>query len=140
MKKICLFLVVIGLLVVYANSAFAGNPNEVQSLLPAPTISIDVTLTNSPGTCPVMSCKTWYVSVWEWDGSSGYAQIGSAQSLGPNQTYWSWSSLSYDTSYHYIALRWHFSGTCSCCTTNDVFTDKLYTGSPVQFVDFYPCQ
>lgn len=142
MKKLFFILVVFGILIIKANSTFAFNPKDIMSLLPPTTITIDVTLTNEPLDCPVMSCYYWWVSVYEFDGSN-YVLIGAAQQLTSNQIYWSWKNISYDTDYHYIVLRWRFVDAgfgCSCCTTYNKETSKQYSGSPVNFTNFYPCQ
>lgn len=108
-----------------------------------PLTSLDVTLTNGPGIDVCEACPTWYLSVWEWDGSTGYRQLGSSQPFSAGPVY-TWTGLSWDSgSYPYIFLKWTFvSGPNGCpgFSTSPKFSGP-YTpsGGQVSDSDFYPC-
>jgi|GEM_PF-5544414 len=128
--------------------SFADSRNVPESdcnYLCAPLTSLDVTVTNGDGVTVCWSCLTWYISVWEWDGSTGYRQIGANQPFSSGPVY-TWTGLNWDDSnYPCIVLRWHFVDAGNGCpgfTTNDVIRTFCPPNvpNPLSTSDFYPCQ
>jgi hypothetical protein len=151
MKTTILFLIVLGLSLINAPSVrafgFNDQPNIVSMTNYAPENSVDVTLTNDGGADVCNSCPTWYISVWEWDGNTGYQQIGSPKtfSSGPN---YKWTGLTWDyTNYPCLVLIWHYvdtngDGGCGYSTPDQHHSQCWTNGNPQttwSVSDFYPC-
>jgi hypothetical protein len=150
MKITILFLMVLGLFLINAPSiralGFNDQPTVVGMTNCTPLTSVNVTLTNSGGTDVCNSCPTWYISVWEWDGGTGYAQISTSLPFSSGPTY-SWSSLLWDyTNYHCLVLIWHYvdtngDGGCGYSTPDQQIHQCWPNNPPSSWSksDFYPC-
>jgi hypothetical protein len=150
MKTAILFLMILGLSLINANSirafGFNDQPNVVSVPNCAPLNTVDVTLTNNPGADVCNSCPTWYISVWEWDGNTGYKQIGSPQPFSNGPVY-KWKNLTWDfTNYPCLVLLWHYvdtNGDHGCgYSTPDQYSNPYCPSSPPSLwppTDFYPC-
>ncbi len=159
MRKIYFILIAMLIVIVFAppDKIKAGTPGQISisdsrhvpdwdnNVSCAPVNSVDVTLTNSGGVDICNSCPEWYVSVWEWDGGTGYVRIGSWQPFSSGLTF-SWPGLSWDyTNYHCLVLIWHYVPTgiyngCGFSTPDQQI--HICPSSPLSswsVADFYPC-
>ena len=142
---------VLGLSLINAHTTrafgFMDQPNVVGMTDCAPLTSVDVTLTNKADNDPCSGCATWYISVWEWDGGSGYQQIGSPLAFSSGPPY-SWTGLTWDyTNYPCLVLIWHYKSIggangCGYSTPDQYHSQCWYGGNPPStwpVSDFYPC-
>ena len=150
MKTRILFLMVLGLSLINAHPTrafgFKDQPNVVGMTDCAPTNTIDVTLTNNGMVSTCNSCPEWYISVWEWDGGTGYVRIGVAKPFSSGSTY-CWLGLNWDyTNYQCLILIWKYvptGGNTGCgYSTSDKYSLPYCPLSPTPSwgpTDFYPC-
>jgi hypothetical protein len=151
--------ILIALIIVFAftftDKVNADNPGQVcisdfrqcpaldENASCAPLTLINVSLQNQSGVSVCESCPTWYVSVWETDGTT-YIQIGADQSFMSSAPLYKWPNINWDQSYPYIFLVWKYVGPgCSPCPTNTVNSNPIYLPSTLgwnTFTDFYPPQ
>lgn len=160
MRKIYFILIAMLIVIAFAppDKVKAGTPGQVSlsdsrqvldldgNASCVPLISLEVTVTNGSSTDICEGCPTWYISVWEWDGSSGYHQIGSSQAFSSGPTY-HWPVLTWDyPNYRCLVLVWHYvdtgGGGCGF-TMKDSRLSQCWSSNPPSSwsePDFYPCQ
>ena len=147
MKKMILFVMVLGLSLISAHSIrafeFKDQPIIEDNSNCAPLTSLTVTLKNDPAYDVCAGCATWYISLYEWDGSTTYRLIGSAKTFLSGPTY-SWSGVNWDdTNYPYLVLVWHYvntgGGGCGYSTPDQYLVAPYPTTNPWLPTDFWPC-
>ncbi|MCK9219599.1 MAG: hypothetical protein M0P47_06075 [Bacteroidales bacterium] len=145
MKRIYILIFFLAQLVHFASAETPGNSVKVDpSITPScsPLALVDVTVTNKPIISVCDDCDTWYLSLWEWDGSTGYNQLGSAIPFDNGPVY-SWTGVNWDfATYPCLVLIWHYVDTggaaCNCPIPDKVITNCPPSAGNWPVPNFYP--